>query len=96
MAQNDGKSIQLATSKGGVEVLTIANDVAQGADQPCRRAWIYSPTGNNDAYYNHGATADADDYLLLEGVEIELPISNTNQINIYGTDGDKIYVRWYG
>lgn len=96
MAQNDGRNIQLSTSKAGVEVLTIAANVAQGADQACRRAFLFSPSANDAVYLNHGAAADADDYLLLEDVEIEIPCSNTNQIYLYGTNANKVYLRWYG
>lgn len=81
---------------GGIEILTIASNVANGADQVCRSALIWTDGSDVTMKIDSGLTAaDADDFLLLANQYLPVPVSNVNLIRLYGgTDGKKIYVLW--
>lgn len=94
MAELQGRLVNRSTRNAGQEVLTITSNIASGSDQDCRRVLFWSVSGNSDMYFNIGAEANTGDVLLLEGVIYELYLTNTNLLNFYGTNGDKVYLIW--
>jgi len=79
----------------GFEKLTIASNVAQGADQDCRECWILVPSGNTGSVTLSNTTADANSFDLLEDTYLKFPISNTNKLYFYSpNDNDVIWLLW--
>lgn len=96
MGQTDGRSTRHATSDWGEEVITIASNVGQGADQDCTRCLVFSPSGNTGSIQVANTTATADDVTLVDDVVYEFNVSNTNLLNFYGdTNGDKVNLIWF-
>lgn len=97
MATKDGERTYLATSLWGVEVVTIASNVGQGADQDCAWCYVYPIAANTGSIQmNMGAVADADDVTLVDDVPLRMHISNTSQMYFYGaTNGDKVMIIWF-
>lgn len=81
---------------GGTEILTIASNVAVGADQDCRSAVIWTDGTDVTVKIDAGGTAaDANDFLLLANQYLPMPVKNTDLLRFYGgTDGKKVYILW--
>ena len=93
-----GREADVSSAVWGQEVVTIADNVGQGATKTCRRCLVWSPSGNTgNIHLQKGATADANDVALVDDVVYDLRITNTNQMYFYGgTNGDKVYIIWFG
>ncbi len=103
MARNyEGTDANLTSGNGGSERITIAANIGQGADVPCRKVLITQPYGNTGvARVNVGTAASATLGIdiphggstvataPLSVGPIEINVSNTNLLNFYsGTNGD--------
>lgn len=105
MGQNRSKIVDPLTNEdiepliansdgGGIEVLTIATNVANGASQACRSVILWTDGSDVTMKIGTGA-ADANDFLLLANVYLPVPVNNTNLLRFYGgTDGKKIYLQY--
>ena len=81
---------------GGTEILTIATNVANGADQVCRSAIVWTDGADVRVKIDSGLTAaDVGDFLLLANQYLPMPVKNTELLRFYGgTDGAKVYILW--
>lgn len=79
---------------GGIEVLTIATNVAVGTSQACRSAIIWTDSADVTMKFGDDA-ADANDFLMLQNTYLPVPVNNTALLRFYGaTDSAKIYILW--
>ena len=81
---------------GGTAILTIATNVAVGADQICRSCIIWTDGADVRVTIDEGGgAADVGDFLLLQNQYLPMPVKNTELLRFYGgTDGKKVYILW--
>lgn len=90
------ENIVASSDAGGIEVLTIATNVAVGTTQVCKSAIIW--TDSADVTMKIGTSAaDANDFLMLQNTYLPVPINDVALLRFYGaTDDAKIYILWRG
>ena len=94
--EHAGRSTDKCTDLWGESVVTIADNVGQGADQDCSHCKVWCPSGNTGTIQIANTTATANDATLVNDVVYDIPVSNTNKLYFYGaTNGDKVYIMWF-
>jgi hypothetical protein len=97
IVDNDGTDagLLIGNSKdGGTSVLTIAANVAVGADTECRSAILWTDAEDVSMKIDGDETAaDAGDFLLLVSTYIPVPVKNLKYLRFYGVTNDaKVYI----
>ena len=80
---------------GGIEVLTIAGNVAVGSDQACRSVLLHTDAADVTMLIDGtgAVAADANDFLLLQATMTPVPVKNLKYLRFYGvTDDAKVYI----
>ena len=76
------------------EVVTIAGNVGQGADQDCREVQIWIPVSDVVRIGGSAASAVTGPILPTETSPLRIAISNTNKLFFNGTNGDLVNIIW--
>jgi hypothetical protein len=97
LVDNDGSDLRPIignSDDGGIEVLTIATNVANGSDIECRSCLLHTDAADVYMKIDGGLTAaDVDDFLLLQATLFPIPVSNLKYLRFYGaTDDAKVYI----
>lgn len=83
------------STAGGTEKLTIPGTPFQiaGTAQVCRCVSIVH-SNTNPVYFQIGALADVNDFIIPKDVVIPVPIDNCSKLNFFGTENDTIQLLW--
>jgi hypothetical protein len=84
-------------SSGAWTSITIASNVGQGADIPCRFCRLQSKDGNGTIRVRLGAVCTSSTGMVLPYFPTitPYPISNLNLLYFYGTDDDVVYAEYF-
>lgn len=91
---NESSLIKTSTA-GGVDKITIPADPFQvtGSDQACSSALLIHAS-DNSVYINFSSVASANTFPVPKNFPIPCPVDNLNEINVFGTEADDIFVLW--
>jgi hypothetical protein len=89
--------LDVVSATGGSELITIAANAGQGADQPCREVYIIGNSANTgNCRVEIGDACGATEGIPVPGLGthhfiLRIPVANTNLLYFYGSvNGDTI------
>lgn len=89
------RDLNINEGTGGVEKITIPASPFRivAADQECTEVLVMEVSGTG-TFINIGGNAAATSYPLSTTVPLKVAVTNTNQINLFGTQNDVVLLLW--